>query len=361
VSVPGAVRRGLLAVSVLSRVAFAQSVTPVQQVTVSDSVAAQFLVVAESAAAAPKDRAIWQRRFDSAHDTLQAVLNRNFNSGRADQSLRTLIAVSRFWSGSSLVSEFDRALNLPGSSPAIRVRALNLAAVAAFRIKDRERTTRWAEESIDVARSLGDSSAMGIAYQRLVQLALREGDHAKLRALADTGSFLCEHARNEDCQAYFLNMRGESARVLKVYDSAAIYYDRAGSIYNRISPVPRLDMAHNVGFTLLALGRVSDARARFETGLKQAMAAGSKPYRAYMVAGLASAAAADGNSITAANLFGLSDKILEEIGIVADPADAVEYERYRSLARGRLGSEEFDKAVKIGRGMSFDAVLAGIK
>src|SRR5438094_3759194 len=163
-SVFSVVCRAVLAANVISRVALAQVATPAQPVVVSDSVAAHFLAVAESAAAAPKDRAVWQRRFDSARDTLKGVLDWDFNHGFADQSLRMVASLSRFWSGPSLVSEFDRALTLSGSSPAIRARTLNLAAAAAFRVKDKERTTRWAEESIDLARSLGDSSAMGVAY-----------------------------------------------------------------------------------------------------------------------------------------------------------------------------------------------------
>ena len=331
------------------------------QIAVTDGVAAEYLAIAESAAAAPKERAIWQRRLDASHDTLENVLAWYTSHDQGNEALRLLVALGRFWTGPSLVSGFDKALAIPGTQPMIRARALNSAAAAAFRLKDQERTRRWASESIGIWRSLGNSAETGRAYERLVQAALREDNHAALRALADTGELLCVQAHDEDCHAYFLNMRGESARVLKQYDSAAVYYDQAGAIYDRVSPVPRLDVAHNIGFTLLALGRVAEARQRFREGLARAVATVTRDFYPFMLAGLASCDAASGDAANAARLFGVSDAQLEQLGIVADPADAVEYERYRAIARKRLGVAAFEAGVKTGRALPADSVLATLK
>ena len=56
-----------------------------------------------------------------------------------------------------------------------------------------------------------------------------------------------------------------------------------------------------------------------------------------MLAGLASCDGADGNASKAATPFGVSDAQLERLGIVADPADVVAYDRYRTIARAQLG------------------------
>lgn len=57
----------------------------------------------------------------------------------------------------------------------------------------------------------------------------------------------------------------------------------------------------------------------------------------------------------------MSDAQLELLGILADPADAVEYERYRSIARNRLGLRAFDAAVTRGRTIPLDSVMAHIR
>ena len=323
---------------------------------VSQTVSAHYLAVAESAAAAPAQRAMWQRRLDGARDTLENVLLWNNSHQQSGASLRMLVALNRFWNGTSIVAAFQQAFDAPGEKDAvIRARAFNSASAAAFRIRDQERTRRWARQSIAMFAALHDSSGMGRAYQRLVQAALRDGDHASLRALADTGQVLCVH--DEDCRAYLVNMRGESARVLRQYDSAAVYYAAADSMYRRVSPVFRVDIAHNAGFALLALGRTNDARRHFKEGLQHALANGDKPNTAFLLAGMASAEAVDKNGAMAAKLFGLSDAMLEQTGRVADPADAVEYERYRSRARDQMGAGAFNDSVSIGRRLSADSVI----
>lgn len=329
--------------------------------SITEAEAARFLAIADSAQAAPQARAAWQRRLDTAHDTLESVLQWNNAHGQSRASLRMLNALGRFWSAPALVTAYDLAFASPGGTDdAIRARAFNSAATAAFRVPDQARTRRWARESINAWRTLGDSAGMGRAYQRLVQAALRDGDHASLRVLADTGQFLCDRAHDDSCLAYFINMRGESARVLQAYDSAVVYYNRSDAIYRRLSPAFRLDIAHNVGFALLALRRSSEARSRFTEGMQHAVANADQSYIAFFLAAIASCDAAEGKAANAAKLFGLYDARLEQTGRVADPADAVEYERYRSRARDQLGTAGFTDAVRLGRKLSLDSVLATI-
>jgi hypothetical protein len=116
-----------------------------------------------------------------------------------------------------------------------------------------------------------------------------------------------------------------------------------------------------MGFALLAGGHVTDARERFRSGLGSAVSSGNKTYFPFMLAGLASCEAMRGNSTEAARLFGVSDQELDQLGIVADPADAVEYERYRAVARSKMGAFAFETAVKTGRALPLDSVITSFK
>jgi hypothetical protein len=95
--------------------------------------------------------------------------------------------------------------------------------------------------------------------------------------------------------------------------------------------------------------------------MQRAVATANQGYIAFLLAGVASCDAVDGKAEHATKLFGLSDAILEKLGRTADPADAVEYERYRARARERLGASEFAAALQTGRRLPLDSVLATIR
>lgn len=330
------------------------SLPPSARPLVTEQIAVHYLAVAESASVDAQARSMWQARLDRSRDTIESVLRWNNAHQRSAASLRMLLALSSFWNGTSLVAAFNAALSTPVvEDSALQARAFNSAALAAFRVTDQSRARSWAHQSIALFMALHDSAGAGRAYQRLVQVALRDGDHAALRALADTGERLC--TRDQNCQAYFVNMRGESARVRRQYDSAAAHYTRADSMYRRLSPAFRMDMAHNIGFTFLALGRTGEGRERFTAGLQNAIAMSNRTYIAFFIAGLASAESADRKAANAAKLFGLFDALLEQTGRVPDPADAVEYNRYRSRAREQLGAQAFDDSTRVGRTMRVDS------
>jgi hypothetical protein len=331
--------------------------------TVTGETAARYVIVAESAGVAVAvARSQWQQRLDAVRDTLEAVLDWNNAHGQSRASLRMLSALGSFWTAPSLVTAYERAFAAPvGADSVLRAKALNTAARVAFRARDQARTRLWARESIAIAASLHDTAGMAVAYQRLVQAALRDADHVALRTLADSGQQLCVRARDVDCEAYFVNMRGESARVLQQYDSALTHYTNAEAMYKRVSPATRLDIAHNIGFVLLAVGRSADARVRFVEGLQRAAASNNLRYVAFFLAGVASCEAVDANVTNTAKLFGASAHLLQELGQVADPGDEVEYERYRSRARTALGPIAFDAAVLAGRSLSIDSLVATIR
>jgi hypothetical protein len=338
--------------------AFAQ---PSPRPTVTAETAARYLIVAESAGAeGARDQ--WRQRLDAARDTLESVLEWNNTHGQTGASLRMLAALGPFWSAPSIVSAYERAFAATvGADSVLRAKALNTAARVAFRARDQVKTRLWARESIAIAASLHDTAGIAVGYQRLVQAALRDADHPALRILADSGQQLCVRAHDVACEAYFVNMRGESARVLRAYDSALTHYTNAEAMYKRVSPPFRVDLAHNIGFALLAVGRSSDARARFVEGLQRAATSNNRRYVAFFLAGVASCEAVDGNMTNSAKLFGASARLLQELGQVADPADEVEYERYRSRARTTLGPIAFDAAVRAGHSLSVDSLVASIR
>ncbi|HYY45005.1 MAG TPA: hypothetical protein VE975_07420, partial [Actinomycetota bacterium] len=76
--------------------------------------------------------------------------------------------------------------------------------------------------------------------------------------------------------------------------------------------------------------------------------------------GLAECAAALGEAVRAARLYGAAEAAVEPAGIVFDrlPLSRAFHERYRALARAQLGAHAFEAAWAEGRAMPRDVAVA---
>ncbi len=328
----------------------AQSVTP--------RVASRYLAVADRASKiASADRGTMRRQLDAAHDSVLAVLEYLRSAGRGEDALRMMADLDPYWTDvQEQVGEYAQVFAMPSAQAPnkLRATALLLAARDAHRIDDQAKVRAWANEAIRIGHQIGDSSTIGVGYMRLMYAALRDKNHTLLRALGDTGEPFCIH-RDDPCEAGILTMRGESARALAQYDSALVYYQRNAAI-----TAPNSAELHNMGFAYLGTGQARPARERFVTALRIVSADDDKRNMAYMFAGLASSAVVAGQPDSAARLFGIFDALIEQTHSVPDPADAIEYNRYRERGRSALGAAAFDRLVQEGRRLPVDSVVAAV-
>jgi hypothetical protein len=61
--------------------------------------------------------------------------------------------------------------------------------------------------------------------------------------------------------------------------------------------------------------------------------------------------------VVAARIFGESAALLRQLHATADPADAIEYGRYRARARSRLGPAAFDSVIALWNKMPADSIM----
>jgi hypothetical protein len=320
---------------------------------------AQYVALADSASSARSDtaRGRWQQRVTAAHDTLVATMKSLREQNDGPTALRFVLDLDRYWSNvAEQVSLYAQALAIPSATDPtdIRARALIAGARDAHRIKDQVKVRAWAGEAIRIYRQLGDSAGIGRGYLRLMYAALRDNDHSGLLALADTGEVYCR-GRDKNCDAEFFNMQGESWRSRARYDSALAYYQHTVAIEG----TPGLGHLGNLGFAYLGLGQNAAARTQFANGLRRAWSTGNRLYGAFFVSGLAGVAAADAPA-EAARLFGVADAIYETLHASPDPADAIEFGRYRERAGAQLGTLAFDSLFAVGRRLPADSVVAAI-
>ena len=107
----------------------------------------------------------WLGRLEEEHDNVRAALSWSIETGDAEAGLRISAAMWRFWQVRNRIAEgsrwLDGVLALPAAAArtAMRAKALGARGSLAYFTTDREGVRGFYEESLDIARELGDQRA----------------------------------------------------------------------------------------------------------------------------------------------------------------------------------------------------------
>jgi tetratricopeptide (TPR) repeat protein len=198
----------------------------------------------------------------------------------------------------------------------------------AFRRGDNERSRELNEQSLAVARRDGDARATVDALIGLARAALRDGDLARVHALAAEAR---ELAPDERSLALPLHLDAEATRMSGDLAAARKLYEESIDLSRRLGDDRMLAVEQaNLSWVEINEGRLDEAEALLQASLE---AAGDEPYlRAFDWIGLARVAALRGDGARARELIADADRLLAEAGVVLDPADEPEYRRTVELA-----------------------------
>jgi predicted ATPase/DNA-binding SARP family transcriptional activator/DNA-binding CsgD family transcriptional regulator len=200
--------------------------------------------------------------------------------------------------------------------------ALNLLGyLAIYEEDDYARGTALWEESLALAREVGDPNHVGIMLSNLGHPALLQRDFERARALS------------EEALAF--------ARDL-------------GSSGVELGPVASL----NLGLALLGLGEHERAAMPFENALVMSQDMGRKPQVIETLEGMASLAVALGKDARAARLWGAAEAARGVTGIALSPGERGLHEPYLAAARSRLGEADWEEALAEGRAKSLEEAAA---
>lgn len=154
-----------------------------------------FAALAEEAvsAGATTAQVAWLARLEAEHDNLRAALEWSLDGAAAETGLRLAAALYRFWYYRSYFSEgrywLERALSAAArmSPPptALKVRMLHSAGVLADEQGDYAQAVALYEESLVLARTLGDPVREAVSLNSLGVAAWEQRDYAKAQALLE--------------------------------------------------------------------------------------------------------------------------------------------------------------------------------
>jgi non-specific serine/threonine protein kinase len=311
----------------------------------------------------------WGERIEAEHASVRAALTWLAETGDTAAALRLIASLWPFWFLRSHFTEgrdwLERALGWSaGTRTAERVRVLNGAASIAVWQGDWPHVEVWCEESLAIAREIGDAFGTGNAMLVLGHAALAVGDHdqairmheaalAVMRALGDTVANAPTTA-----SALLGNLadvalsQGDHARATRLAEEALAVQRERGFAWGA---------AHSL-FTLAAAARVRGdvtwATALYRECLADAWAEQDLRILVRPLDSLAILAAEGGQAERAAHLFGAAARLHELLGTRLDPTDQPHQGRAVAGARARLGDPAFETAWASGRAMPLAQVVA---
>ena len=204
------------------------------------------------------------------------------------------------------------------AAPLERYHVLNLLGLLALDAEgDFARAMVHWEESLALAREVGDPSLVGITLSNLGYVALLQSEHERAAAL-------CKEA-------------------------LALARD-LGSAGVEIIP----ETCVNLGLAALGQGESERAAASFKEALVMSQNTGRMPSIINTLEGMASLAGNLGDATRAARLWGAAEAAREVTGFALPSGDRVLHESYLAAARSRLGEAVWEQALSEGRAMPLD-------
>lgn len=238
-----------------------------------DRHAHHFLALAE---AAPNlnsaDQLAWLERFEVEHDNLRMAVEWLIAREDAEGALRLAIASSAFWSRSGFwekgVAYFEQALTLPGDHAALRAKAMSRAGTLLFQQRAFAEARRWYEQSLAIARELGNDRDVSAALDVLGELASIDGRYLEARELLEEGLAIRRALGLEGATAWTLLHLSAVDRAEGRHDEAVAHLHESRMLFRSAKHDQGLGWAlQNSGEIARDRGEFDAAQRHFEEAL----------------------------------------------------------------------------------------------
>jgi predicted ATPase/class 3 adenylate cyclase len=209
-----------------------------------------------------RDQVLWVKRLEAEHDNLRVALAWSLERRDPESALRGAIAVSSFCLWQGYLTEARRwvetALAAKDVDPRRRAEALNLLARIVSFHGDYQRSTQLMEESLHLAREVGDTRGVAHALQHLGAMASYRGSMAEATELWEESLRLVREIADRSYLAVVLHSLGEHA----VQEG---YYDKAeGLIQESLALFRAMGDPLFTAYALQSLGALERERGQYD-------------------------------------------------------------------------------------------------
>ena len=283
--------------------------------------------------------------------------------GGAETGLRLVYAVKLYWISRGLlglgyrvtVEALSRAAHEPSSA---RCRALFGAGQLACFMGRYAEARRYLEESLTIARDIGDRRRIAAVLQPLGVASLAQGDAATARGYAAEALEMARELGNKRELATALNVLAAIHRVEGRLDVAEPLYENVVALARELGDRESIAIGL-LNLAMASIGRGSSDRARelLLEALAIAEEIGSKQTGQSVLEVSAGLAALRKEWRYAARFYGAAEAQAEQTGLRRDPADEAFLLPLVANARAALNEVDFAEADAAGRALPYGSAL----
>ncbi len=307
---------------------------------------------------------MWLNRLEVEHDNLRAALGWSSTEEEdAETRLRLAAALWEFWDYHTHWGEGRKWLEtaIAGSrdtKSTARVKALWGGGTLVWRQGDFGRAMALYEESLALARDLGDQRGIAMALMGRGLVHKRHGDFDAATALFEESLEVSRNLEDKWPTAFTLANMGAVAREKGDYAKAVPLCEESLAIFRTLDANRWIAYALRLtGHAVRLQGDVERTTGLYRESLALFGESGDKWIATECIEGLALIASAQGHFERAARLFGVAEAARETFGITMPRSEAGDQEHFWAAIRERPEGTAFAAAWAEGRAMTLEQAI----
>jgi len=261
----------------------------------------------------------WFAELDTEYGNLRSAFEWAIESDIVS-ALRLTVALGQYWEVRGYIGEgrsaLDRALEQARDVPKeIRADALRWQAKFAARQGDYVRAKEPLEESLALARELGDKRGIARSLHNSGMVYVLKGDYPAAKTSYEEGLAILKEIDDKRELAALTSSLGNVANYMGDYETARQYQEESVSIFRELGDKFGLFIAlNNLGIVLEGQGDNAAAQRYYEESIATAYELGEKNLVAYALNGLAHVLYLEGKAAEANHKYRESLLVSQEIG-----------------------------------------------
>ena len=315
------------------------------------------------------DQPAWRARLDLEQENL---LSAHSFCGRVAEGgakgLRLANAMQMYWFRSGLLATGKRlmteALRHPGAQTRDRQRseALSAAGLYCSFAGEYDEASRLLEESLAIARELGDQEQVIATLESLGFAEFGRGRFEAARAYAEEALSLARKSGDQRILASALNAVAQMHRADGNVAAAAPLYDEVVTLGRRLDDMELVAIGLlNLTMTYVARAAYTEATKALREIIALARQTRSMPVGQSALEVASGLAAGVGEGELALRFFGAAEANARDTGIVRDPADDAFLKPLIQSARSSQGPDSAARAEGDGGEAGYDVVLGEVE